>query len=170
MAVPNGSKDMLVNKFKNKMKMDESIKDTATIESVGVPETASSLGATVPKRRCIDGRVDADSMCSVCSNIVLVCTILPTLRSYALQLLLRRGVCIADLHDKMVLANRHAVEVLDDLLADIATLEPVQKQLLEGREMRRKNNDANKERGVGLTGQSQRYGCCPSSREGFCSR
>jgi len=48
---------------------------------------------------------------------------LTTLSGDTLQILLSRSIGIADLEEKTLFANRLAVELLDDLLADLAALE-----------------------------------------------
>lgn len=70
-------------------------------------------------------------MCSIRPNIVLVGTVLAALGSDALQLLLRWRVCVADLHDKVVLADRHSMKIFDYLFTDVACLEAAWEQLLE---------------------------------------
>lgn len=80
-------------------------------------------GRTTPGTLTVDGGVLTDSHGSVGADVVLVGTVLAALSSDALQLLLRRGVGVADLHQETLLADGDAVEALDDLLTDIARLE-----------------------------------------------
>lgn len=71
----------------------------------------------------INGRVDADSHGSVCADIVLVGSVLAALGGDALQLLLRRRVGVADLHQETLITNGLAVVAPDDLLADVTRFE-----------------------------------------------
>lgn len=93
--------------------------------SVNVPMTTGTLRAAVPEGWGINRRVDADSVCSVRADIVLIRPVLAAFGRDALQFLLRRGIGIADLHGEMILSDRHAMEVLDNLLANVTSLEAV---------------------------------------------
>lgn len=86
-----------------------------------IPETVRS-GATVPRGLRVDRGVHPDSMSAVCANVVLIRPVLTTLRSDPLQLLLRRSVCVADLHDVVFLSDMDPIVDLDDSLANFASL------------------------------------------------
>ena len=62
---------------------------------------------------------------TISTNIVLVGSELTTLSGDALEILLGRGVRIANLEKKTFLTNWLAMELLDDLLTYIATLKAV---------------------------------------------
>lgn len=84
---------------------------------------ASNLRGTRNKGRRHERRKGKKlSWSTVCTDIVLVGTELTTLSGDALQILLGRGVGIANLEKKSFLANWLAMKLLDDLLADVATL------------------------------------------------
>jgi hypothetical protein len=60
---------------------------------------------------------------------------LASLGSDALQVLLSRGIGIANLQKKAFLTNGLAVELLDNLFADIAGLKAVNRSVLSGIEI-----------------------------------
>lgn len=80
-------------------------------------------GRTTPGALTVDGGVLTDSHGSVSADVVLVGTVLTALSSDALQLLLRRRVGVANLHQEALVADGNAVEALDDFLTDITRLE-----------------------------------------------
>lgn len=61
-------------------------------------------------------------MSAVGADVVFVGTILASLGGDALQFLLRRSVGVPNLNQEILLTDRDAVKVVDDLLADIAAL------------------------------------------------
>lgn len=54
------------------------------------------------------------------NTIVLVGAILALLRGSCLQAFLGAGVCVTNLQGESLFSDRHAVEILDDLIADLA--------------------------------------------------
>lgn len=75
--------------------------------------------------RAVNGRSHADSHSSVCADVVLIGAVLPALGGDALQLLLRRRVGIANLHQEALISNGLAMVASDDLLADVTRFETV---------------------------------------------
>lgn len=73
----------------------------------------------------VNGRGDANSHGSVCADVVFVGTVLAALGGDTLQLLLRRRVGIANLHQEAFITNGLAMVAPDDLLTDISTLKAV---------------------------------------------
>ena len=99
------------------------------------------------------------SWSTICTNIVLVGSELTAFGGDTLQVLLSRGIGITDLQKKAFLANRLAVELLDDLFADIAALKAVRKVSIirECRETKQ------------LTVQNRHLGSCEyEGHGGFC--
>jgi hypothetical protein len=89
--------------------------------------------ATVPDRLVtVDAGIDADSHGAIGSNVVLIGAVLTALGSDALQLLLSRSVGIANLHGEAITLNGLAVELLDDLLANVTRLKARRKLLARG--------------------------------------
>jgi len=71
--------------------------------------------------------MDADFSSAIRANVVLVGAELAALSSDTLQLLLRGGIGIADLHAHLVVADCHSMVLLDDFLALITALEAVKR-------------------------------------------
>ena len=94
---------------------------------------------------------------TVSSNIVLVGSELTTFGCDALQVLLSRSIGVADLEKKTLLANGLAMELLDDLLADITRLEAIEMVSLYSSWL---------SKGL-LTERNQHHDCCSGCREGF---
>lgn len=69
------------------------------------------------------GESENVSSSTISSDIVLVGSELTAFSSDSLQILLSSGIGIANLEKKAFLANGLAVELSDDLFADITTLE-----------------------------------------------
>lgn len=68
--------------------------------------------------------MDADFSSAVCANVVLVRAELAALSRNPFQLLLRGSVGISDLHAHLVVADSHAMVLLDDFLTLVARLKP----------------------------------------------
>ena len=89
-------------------------------------EVASDLGGTRKKwRGNSQWRRKSENTATVCANIVLVGSELSTLSGDALEILLSRNVGIANLKEKALFTNGLTMELLDDLFADVTTLETV---------------------------------------------
>lgn len=86
-------------------------------------------GRTAPGLRVVDGRIDANSHGAVSADVVLVGTVLTALSSDTLQLLLGRGIGVADLHQVALITNGLAMVALDDLLTHVTRLEAIRKTL-----------------------------------------
>ena len=71
----------------------------------------------------VNAGMNADIRSSVSANVVLVGAELAALSRDALQLLLRRSVGVANLHQHALISNRGAVKLLDHILALITGLE-----------------------------------------------
>lgn len=85
---------------------------------------ASDLRGTRKKWGCKrQWRRKGQSRATVCTDIVLVGPELSTLSRDALEILLSRSVGIANLEEKTLFTNGLTVELLDDLFADLTTLE-----------------------------------------------
>lgn len=76
--------------------------------------------------------MDADISGTISTDIVLVGAELTTLGSDTLQLLLRWGVGISNLHAHLLLANSHAVVLADDFLALVTRLEAAEALAKDG--------------------------------------
>ena len=94
---------------------------------------------------------------TVSSNIVLVGSELSSFGRDSLEILLSRGIGVADLEKKTLLANGLAMELLDDLLADITRLEAIEMVSLYSSWL---------SKGL-LTERNQHHDCCSGCREGF---
>lgn len=79
------------------------------------------------------GQSDHVSRCSISSNIVFVCAELTSFGSDTLQVFLCRGIGITDLKQKSLLADGLAMELLDNLLADITVFETFEENGLSAR-------------------------------------
>ena len=79
--------------------------------------------APVPVAVVVDVGMNADERSSVGTNVVLIGTELAALGRDALELLLSRRVRIANLHDVAFVANSNSVELLNNLIANVAVLE-----------------------------------------------
>lgn len=90
-----------------------------------VDDLLGEAGRTAPAAGAVDGRSLTNSHRAVGADVVLVGTVLATLGGDTLELLLGRGIGVADLHDETLLADGDAVKALDDLLTDITGLETV---------------------------------------------
>ncbi len=92
------------------------------------------------------------------ANVVLIGSELSTLGGDTLQILLSRGIRVANLEEKTLFANGLAMEFLDDLLADISGL---------------KSNEMSVHvsscESLNLTWQSQHHDCCSDGHAEFCS-
>jgi hypothetical protein len=66
------------------------------------------------------------SLATICTDIVLVGSELPTLRGDSLEILLGWGISITNLKKKPLFADRLAMELSDDLLADLTRLKSAQ--------------------------------------------
>ena len=73
----------------------------------------------------VHGATKANKRSTIGANVVLVCSELATLRGDTLQFLLRWGIGVADVHQKALLANRHAVKLLDHFVTNVSILEAV---------------------------------------------
>lgn len=71
------------------------------------------------------GHVDKLSGSTICAYIVLIGSKLTALRGDSLQVLLGRSVGIANLEEETFLTNWLAMELLDNLLADVTALKAV---------------------------------------------
>jgi len=87
---------------------------------------ACRASATIPHVGSVDGRIHAHSMSSVSTNVVLVGTILTTLRCDTLELLLGWCIRIPNLHYMVLLSDGSTMKALNDLFAYIACLEASQ--------------------------------------------
>ena len=89
---------------------------------------ACNVVVTFPSTRLVvNGGGHANQGGSIGANIVLVGTELASLSSDTLELLLAGSVCVTDLHVHVFIANRHVVEVGNDLIADGTRLKTVGK-------------------------------------------
>jgi hypothetical protein len=76
----------------------------------------------------------------------------------SLEILLSRSIGVADLEKKTLLANGLAMELLDDLLADITRLEAIEMVSLYSSLL---------SKGL-LTERNLHHDCCSGCHEGFC--
>lgn len=70
----------------------------------------------------IDGGGHANERGAIGANIVFIGTELASLSSDTLELLLAGSVCVTNLYVHVFIANRHVVEVGNDLVADSTRL------------------------------------------------
>ena len=89
------------------------------------------MSAASAKRGCQDGRRKSCNISggAIGANIVLVGSELTAFSGDTLQVLLSRGIGIANLQKKALLANRLAVELLDDLFTDLTSLKAVNRSV-----------------------------------------
>lgn len=93
----------------------------------GDPRISSHGGTASPGGRAVDAGIDANIRSAVSADVVLVGAELAALSGDALQLLLGWSVCVTDLHEHSLVANRSTVVFLNDFLALLASLEPIRK-------------------------------------------
>ena len=108
-----------------------------------------------------NSRGESSNICgsTICTNIVLVGSELTAFSGDALQILLSRRVGVTNLQKEAFLANGLAVELLDDLFADVAALKAV-KEVSSICRCRETNQ---------LTEQNQHLGSCEcEGHGGFC--
>lgn len=94
------------------------------------------------------------------TNVVLVGSELATFGSDALEFLLCRGVGIANVHEKTLLANANTVELSNHLVTDISVLKAI------GEVSYRMRGSGTIR--LGLTERSRHRGCCPCCRAKSC--
>ena len=70
-------------------------------------------------------RGQSKNTAAICTDVVLVGSELSTLSCDALEILLSRRVCVANLKQKTLFANGLTMELLDDLVTNITTLKAV---------------------------------------------
>jgi hypothetical protein len=103
-----------------------------------LPGTAAACGTTGEVSSDLRGtwkqwrgngqrRRQSQNTAAVCTDVVLVGSELSTLSCDALEILLSRSVCVANLEQKTLFTNGLTMKLLDDLVADIATLKAVTK-------------------------------------------
>ena len=87
-------------------------------------EVTSDLGSTRKEWGCnSQRRRKGQNAATVCADIVLVSSELSTFGCDALEILLSRSVCVADLKKETLFTNGLTMELLDDLFADLTALE-----------------------------------------------
>lgn len=83
----------------------------------------SRSSTTTPGGRVVDAGVNPNIRSAVCTNVVLIGAELAALSRDSFQLLLRRCVGVADLHQHALLTNRSTMVLFDDVLALLASFE-----------------------------------------------
>jgi len=78
-------------------------------------DTATPLGLLA-----VQSRAQANQRGAVCTDVVFIRAELATLGSDTLQLLLSRGVGVANVHEERLLANADAVELANNFIANVA--------------------------------------------------
>lgn len=109
----------------------------------------------------VQSRVQADKRSTVGANIVLVGAELTTFSGNSLELFLSWSIGIANVHWKTFFANADAVELSNDLVADLARVKS--RLCQEAKEIVTPDRSSKKP-----TEQSQRHGCSPCYREESC--
>jgi hypothetical protein len=123
-------------------------------------KVASDLRGTWKKwRGNSQRRRQGKNTATVCTDVVFVGSKLSTLSCNALEILLSRGVGITNLKEKTLFTNGLAMELSDDLLADLTGLKTAMfvSQVHRGGNLKL------------LTERSLHLGCCSGYHEEFCS-
>lgn len=92
-------------------------------ESRGNSPPRSRDSASPLRVLAVQSRAHADEGCAVGTNVVLVGAELAAFRSDTLQLLLGRSVGIANVHEEALLANAGTVELVNNIITNVASLE-----------------------------------------------